>query len=68
VTTFDRGVVSLRGSQTAPILDAVAEQPNQLRRILGMSDLVLMIVATVIGSGIFLVPGVVLRAVGNSYR
>jgi APA family basic amino acid/polyamine antiporter len=31
-----------------------------------MSDLVLMIAGTVIGSGIFLVPGAVLRAVGNS--
>jgi len=43
-----------------------AETPNQLRRILGMWDLVLMIIGTVIGSGIFLVPGAVLRAVGNS--
>jgi len=31
-----------------------------------MWDLVLMIIGTVIGSGIFLVPGPVLRAVGNS--
>jgi APA family basic amino acid/polyamine antiporter len=45
----------------------MSENPTtQLRRILGMWDLVLMIVGTVIGSGIFLVPGAVLRAVGNS--
>jgi len=31
-----------------------------------MRDLVLMIIGTVIGSGIFLVPGSILRAVGNS--
>jgi APA family basic amino acid/polyamine antiporter len=44
-----------------------AELPQgKLRRILGMKDLVLMIIGTVIGSGIFLVPGAVLRAVGNS--
>jgi APA family basic amino acid/polyamine antiporter len=42
------------------------ESPQQLRRVLGMWDLVLMIIGTVIGSGIFLVPGAVLRAVGNS--
>jgi APA family basic amino acid/polyamine antiporter len=45
---------------------AAAETPKQLRRVLGMWDLVLMIIGTVIGSGIFLVPGAVLRAVGNS--
>jgi APA family basic amino acid/polyamine antiporter len=66
VTALDRGISSLSGSQTAVALNAAAEQPNQLRRILGLSDLVLMIVGTVIGSGIFLVPGAVLRAVGNS--
>jgi APA family basic amino acid/polyamine antiporter len=38
----------------------------QLRRILGMRDLVLLIIGTVIGSGIFLVPGAVLKSVGNS--
>jgi basic amino acid/polyamine antiporter, APA family len=66
VTTFDTGITSLHGVPAAPALNAACEPPNQLRRILGISDLVLMIVGTVIGSGIFLVPGVVLRAVGNS--
>jgi basic amino acid/polyamine antiporter, APA family len=65
VTTFDSGAGS-HGSEIASSLNVASERPNQLRRILGMSDLVLMIVGTVIGSGIFLVPGVVLRAVGNS--
>jgi len=37
-----------------------------LRRVLGLRDLVLLILGTVIGSGIFLVPGVVLKDVGNS--
>lgn len=37
-----------------------------LRRVLRLHDLVLLIVGTVIGSGIFLVPGVVLKDVGNS--
>jgi APA family basic amino acid/polyamine antiporter len=45
---------------------APSEAPAQLRRILGLWDLVAMIIGTVIGSGIFLVPGAVLRAVGNS--
>jgi basic amino acid/polyamine antiporter, APA family len=39
---------------------------GQLRRVLGFWDLVLLIIGTVIGSGIFLVPGAVLRPVGNS--
>lgn len=42
-------------------------EPNaQLKRVLGPWDLVLMIIGTVIGSGIFLVPGTILRSVGNS--
>ena len=52
-----------------PVVNAAvdaADTPNQLRRILGMKDLVLMIIGTVVGSGIFLVPGAVLRNVGNS--
>ena len=47
-------------------LGAVANATEELRPVLGVKDLVLMIVGTVIGSGIFLVPSVVLRAVGNS--
>lgn len=39
---------------------------GQLTRVLGFRDLVLLIIATVIGSGIFLVPGAVLRPVGDS--
>ena len=34
--------------------------------MLRLPDLVLLIIGTVIGSGIFLVPGLVLKAVGNS--
>jgi basic amino acid/polyamine antiporter, APA family len=49
-----------------PVVQASSEPPNQLRRILGMRDMIFMILGTVIGSGIFLVPGAVLRAVGNS--
>jgi basic amino acid/polyamine antiporter, APA family len=44
----------------------VNEPPAQLERVLGLRDLVLMIIGTVIGSGIFLVPGTVLKSVGNS--
>lgn len=63
MATFEKSAV-FQGTQ-APA-GAGAETPNQLRRILGLWDLVLMIIGTVIGSGIFLVPGPVLRAVGNS--
>ncbi len=64
MATFEKNAVY----QGAHTLAGTAEEetPNQLRRILGLWDLVLMIIGTVIGSGIFLVPGAVLRAVGNS--
>jgi APA family basic amino acid/polyamine antiporter len=66
VTTFE-GSSALPGRSQAVAPAGVATgSPNQLLRILGLWDLVLMIVGTVIGSGIFLVPGAVLRAVGNS--
>jgi APA family basic amino acid/polyamine antiporter len=39
---------------------------TSLRRTLGFTDLVLITLGTVIGSGIFLVPGVVLRETGGS--
>ena len=42
------------------------EPTAQLKRVLGPWDMVLMIIGTVIGSGIFLVPGTILRSVGNS--
>ena len=50
---------------SVPDQSAAAGQ-RQLQRILGMRDLVLLIIGTVIGSGIFLVPGAVLKSVGNS--
>jgi hypothetical protein len=46
VTTFDRSVGSLSNAQTAALSSTAVERPNQLRRILGMPDLVLMIVGT----------------------
>src|SRR5258708_30035216 len=39
---------------------------TKLRQVLRLPDLVLLIIGTVIGSGIFLVPGLVFKAVGNS--
>jgi APA family basic amino acid/polyamine antiporter len=39
--------------------------PTELKRSLGMTDLVLLAIGTVIGSGIFLVPSVVLRQTGG---
>jgi len=38
----------------------------KLRRVLRLHDLILLIIGTVVGSGIFLVPGLVIKAVGNS--
>ncbi len=54
------------GTVAPPAVITSSDSPNQLRRVLGTWDLVLMIIGTVIGSGIFLVPGAVLRAVGDS--
>lgn len=39
--------------------------PDSLKRTLGARDLVLVVVGTVIGSGIFIVPGAVLRQTGG---
>jgi APA family basic amino acid/polyamine antiporter len=66
VTTSAEGPGLPREPQTIATVSSDSESPNQLRRILGAWDLVLMIIGTVIGSGIFLVPGAVLRAVDNS--
>jgi basic amino acid/polyamine antiporter, APA family len=66
VATFEKSSVLPNQLQAVAVRTAASESPNQLRRILGIWDLVSMIVGTVIGSGIFLVPGAVLRAVGSS--
>ncbi|HEY6970832.1 MAG TPA: amino acid permease [Candidatus Angelobacter sp.] len=58
MTPADLGAV-----QTSP---APAKPEARLRRILGLRDLVLLIIGTVIGSGVFLVPATILRSVGNS--
>lgn len=54
------------GSQSAT--PNVAASGGGLRRSLGFTDLVLIAVGTVIGSGIFLVPSVVLRQTGLDPR
>ena len=56
----------LTGIAKLPVVEAPGPAKGQLRRVLGFWDLVLLIIGTVIGSGIFLVPGAVLRPVGNS--
>jgi APA family basic amino acid/polyamine antiporter len=45
---------------------SVETRTGQLSRVLGFRDLVVLVIGTVIGSGIFLVPGAILRQVGNS--
>src|SRR5215469_10036375 len=62
VPGFDLRVISR--SSVSPASSSPSD--HGLRRVLGLRDLVLLILGTVIGSGIFLVPGVVLREVGNS--
>lgn len=59
---FDLSVISR--SPASPSGSSLTD--HGLRRVLGLRDLVLLILGTVIGSGIFLVPGVVLKDVGNS--
>lgn len=44
----------------------VSTRRNELSHVLGFRDLVVLVIGTVIGSGIFLVPGAVLRDVGHS--
>ena len=46
-------------------MTATAMERTDLRRTLGFTDLVMLTVGTVIGSGIFLVPSVVLRETGG---
>lgn len=50
-------------------IDSMAQQdpnPTTLERTLGLRDLILLIIGTVIGSGIFIVPGAVLRQTRGS--
>src|SRR5437868_6892300 len=59
----DRNVIT--SSPAVTCSEHLANDPK-LRRVLRLPDLVLLIIGTVIGSGIFLVPGLVIKAVGNS--
>ncbi len=58
--------MSITSSQMAPNSGRDASSATKLRRVLRLPDLILLIIGTVIGSGIFLVPGLVIKAVGNS--
>ena len=69
--------ITIPGSKPAPVsalssgtaqARSDSERLHELSRILGLRDLVFLIIGTVIGSGIFLVPGVILRQLGNSVR
>ena len=53
---------------TAPVPHTSNEPARSLRRTLRPRDLILIVVGTVIGSGIFLVPGPVLRQTGGDVR
>src|SRR5437588_8123797 len=59
----DRNVIT---STPAPACSESLTSDTKLHRVLRLPDLVLLIIGTVIGSGIFLVPGLVIKAVGNS--
>jgi APA family basic amino acid/polyamine antiporter len=60
------------GSPDQPVTRSVtsaqpaSNAPPGLQRVLGLRDLVVLVVGTVIGSGIFLVPVAILRLVNNS--
>src|ERR1700726_3024846 len=58
--------IQMAAETTPAIVTAEETSGVQLRKTLRMRDLVLLIVGTVIGSGIFLVPGAVLKQVGYS--
>lgn len=49
----------------SPPMEGAAPPVTELRRTLGLLDLTFIAIGTVIGSGIFLVPGVVLRETGT---
>jgi basic amino acid/polyamine antiporter, APA family len=49
-----------------PIPVAASDARRELRRVLSLRDLILLVIGTVIGSGIFLVPGAVLRLVNGA--
>jgi APA family basic amino acid/polyamine antiporter len=49
----------------SPVTPTDAAPVTELRRTLGLLDLTFIAIGTVIGSGIFLVPGVVLRETGT---
>jgi basic amino acid/polyamine antiporter, APA family len=49
----------------SPVTESEVAPVTELRRTLGLLDLTFIAIGTVIGSGIFLVPGVVLRETGT---
>lgn len=57
---------SPEGSAPQGAAAPATEGSDGLARLLGVKDLVLLALGTVIGSGIFLVPAVVLRQSGGS--
>jgi basic amino acid/polyamine antiporter, APA family len=57
---------SAPSSSTLPPRSDAQRLQVELPRILGLRDLVLLVIGTVIGSGIFLVPGDILKPLGSS--
>src|SRR6201992_3491662 len=57
-------VKDARLSETTPA--AATQQTHELPRVLGVSHATAIVVGTIIGSGIFLVPQEMMRAVGSS--